>query len=1583
MSSHSFTRRVPLVFLLFILFVILAIPSLSWARDPHPRKVRIKNENGNIASGTPLVYGSLYGIRLKDKLGSSAGKYCQEGDWKCDCFFEPYGPMDQWVKIQRPSNPKYGDQCYAPPYSTSGPWWDWLLSRMDTMKQQIQGDLEQIPAIGVYLGMDGECRPLKSGDGWKTKEGNSDMLSQFRNTYVPAVIQEIQRRYPGKTIRAQTSADTKGPFLEAEIDFHRESLAADEQAAYLYENLSGQMGWWQGYADHYWVTNTLGLGQGWPPVYISALSALSKHTDSMTGGLDWWDKGITEDFSKWVQSYVGRDIRDTPGTWIFLRDTLVRKKEWWLSGEDPKCGQTERLWESEAKNTSGKYGDYDFYLYRPDELDGNHTVPVRADSLPPGTKKQIYTWSGGTVYDTTRNFWGTLKDANCQAIGGKSITFTKYVGRKVADGSRYMSFDIDDGYAYRFAGQPGVSYDFRIVYLDQGTDTFKLQYKNKDGQWQEKPILKTNTNLWKDVTINVTDGVLNNGASEGSNASLYPTDFRLDFGSPTVPTVIHLLEVRGKGGMAKEEIRPKAQIAVDLIRNKEDEPEKGIYSMGLNQTFWVKATLLDNQKRPIPNERVMFAYNTEWNLAKSALTDQNGVAYQWFSTANNLNSSGFLAGSRPSSYSIQAYFPGSERYQPSRNDAKLWVTDSPSPTDSRNLRMEIKAISPIQADGKVNVTYQLYNPAGPVGGSGVVSIGRKDGFYADDPNAQTISILGSASGYFTTSNHVTLYGNSVGDPGKVTNVGVSNGPMQGQVTLAWNPNMESNIAGYRVFYGTESGIYTKVFGVGNTNTATISGLSPGKTYYFTVRAHNMKAYEGEYSAEVSKTVGASGNTLFVRKGGTGTGTVSGTGINCGQDCEEIYTPGAGLTITAAADAGSIFTGWSGEGCTGTGPCTLVMSVNKTITAIFNSTSPPPASYTITASAGSGGTITPLGTVTVNSGGSKALAIVPNTGYRIVDVLVDGVSQGAIAAYTFSSVTTNHAITATFASATPGNQRVFAVNCGGPQYTDRSGNVYQADTNFSGGSASTVTNPIDGTEEDLLYQSERWGTFSYNIPVPNGTYNVTLKFAEIHNGILRSGQRVFSVKMEGKEVLSNLDLYSTVGSYKVYDVTISANVTDGVLNINFTPSANNAKVNAIVVTTAAPVSQYTIAVSAGPGGTITPSGTVLINSGATQEFKITPNAGYSILDVKVDGVSRGAISSFTFNNVTANQTIAAVFNSLGITQYTLNVAKVGAGNGTVTSSPVGTAFNAGTAVTLTAAANEDSVFSGWSGACTGTGTCKVTLNANLSVTATFGLKDPNLDPQKGVFDMNGDGKPEILWQHQTRGEVYVWYMDGANLIRDEHIATISDDLNWKIVGVGDFNGDGKPDILWHHQQRGEVYVWFMDGITYIRDQHIRTVGDDLSWKIVGVGDFNGDGKPDILWHHQQRGEVYVWFMDGATFVRDQHIRTINDDLLWKIVGVGDFNGDGKSDILWHHQQRGDVYVWFMDGATFLYDKYIRTVPEIEWQIEAVGDYNGDGKLDILWRNQRMGEVYVWYMDGDVFVRDQLIRIVEDTNWKIVN
>jgi hypothetical protein len=140
--------------------------------------------------------------------------------------------------------------------------------------------------------------------------------------------------------------------------------------------------------------------------------------------------------------------------------------------------------------------------------------------------------------------------------------------------------------------------------------------------------------------------------------------------------------------------------------------------------------------------------------------------------------------------------------------------------------------------------------------------------------------------------------------------------------------------------------------------------------------------------------------------------------------------------------------------------------------------------------------------------------------------------------------------------------VWTENAAGPKYTDGQGLIYRGNTQFSTGYPNTTTAPIAGTTDDRLYQSERYGDFSYAIPVANGDYLVTLKFAEIY--WTQPGQRLFNVLMEGVKVISNLDLVATVGPNKAYDVVLPVHVADGKLNIAFKSVLDYAKVNAIKV-----------------------------------------------------------------------------------------------------------------------------------------------------------------------------------------------------------------------------------------------------------------------------------------------------------------------------------------------------------------------------------------------------------------------------------
>ena len=126
------------------------------------------------------------------------------------------------------------------------------------------------------------------------------------------------------------------------------------------------------------------------------------------------------------------------------------------------------------------------------------------------------------------------------------------------------------------------------------------------------------------------------------------------------------------------------------------------------------------------------------------------------------------------------------------------------------------------------------------------------------------------------------------------------------------------------------------------------------------------------------------------------------------------------------------------------------------------------------------------------------------------------------------------------------------------------------------------------------------------------------------------------------------------------------------------------------------------------------------------------------------------------------------------------------------------------------------------------------------------------------------------------------------------------------------------------------------------------------------DYNGDGKSDILWHHSLSGEVSYWQMDGATTTLDASI-TVVSDLNWQIVGTGDYNGDGSADILWRNITTGQNWMYLMNGSSITSSIGVNTVP-VAWQIVGNGDYNGDGNADILWRNGSTGQNWMYLMNG---------------------
>ena len=164
--------------------------------------------------------------------------------------------------------------------------------------------------------------------------------------------------------------------------------------------------------------------------------------------------------------------------------------------------------------------------------------------------------------------------------------------------------------------------------------------------------------------------------------------------------------------------------------------------------------------------------------------------------------------------------------------------------------------------------------------------------------------------------------------------------------------------------------------------------------------------------------------------------------------------------------------------------------------------------------------------------------------------------------------------------------IAAINCGGDEYIDSNGITYENDKYFLGGTSSDhgINYRIKNTEDEILYQTERWSseTLTYSIPLKsniNGKYVLNLKFSEVY--FTNQGDKIFNVALGRETVIKNLDIYSKVGKAYALDEYIEFEIRNkqvyyknkncakalmgDKLQINFVKgSADNPKVNAILL-----------------------------------------------------------------------------------------------------------------------------------------------------------------------------------------------------------------------------------------------------------------------------------------------------------------------------------------------------------------------------------------------------------------------------------
>jgi hypothetical protein len=477
----------------------------------------------------------------------------------------------------------------------------------------------------------------------------------------------------------------------------------------------------------------------------------------------------------------------------------------------------------------------------------------------------------------------------------------------------------------------------------------------------------------------------------------------------------------------------------------------------------------------------------------------------------------------------------------------------------------------------------------------------------------------------------------------------------------WSIQRHPSHPGY-LYLGTEKGIFASDNGGASWSAANELPVNIRVTQLFWTNASTLVAAtfgRGMYSA----TVNVPANVLALSRAGSGTGSISSSpaGINCGSTCSAAYGTGTVVTLTATAQAGSTFSGWGGA-CSGAGlspTCTVTMNGARSASATFN------LGYTLSVSVTGSGAVTsnPAGincgsacSAGFATGASVTLTATPSTGSVFLGWT--GACSGTAACPL--SMTAGKTVQAQFA---PGSNSTLSVT--------RSGS----------GSGTVTSVPAGITCGAQCSSGYAYGT-SVTLTATPGSGS---HFAGWSGGCSGSATTCTVSMIQARSVTATFNQGTQYGLTVFKSGTGSGPVTSnpGGIVCGSTCSAGYAQ-GTIVTLTATPNTNSTF-------------------------------SGWS-------GACTGTASTCVVT-MDAVKSVTATFNMKG---YALTVTKAGTGSGPVVSSPSGIAcgsscsasFTNGANVTLTATPNSGSVFAGWSGACTGTATCVVSMSAARQVTATF-------------------------------------------------------------------------------------------------------------------------------------------------------------------------------------------------------------------------------------------------------------------------
>lgn len=236
----------------------------------------------------------------------------------------------------------------------------------------------------------------------------------------------------------------------------------------------------------------------------------------------------------------------------------------------------------------------------------------------------------------------------------------------------------------------------------------------------------------------------------------------------------------------------------------------------------------------------------------------------------------------------------------------------------------------------------------------------------------------------------------------------------------------------------------------------------------------------------------------------------------------------------------------------------------------------------------------------------------------------------------------------------------------------------------------------------------------------------------------------------------------------------------------------------------------------------------------------------------------------------------------------------------------------------------------------------------NITMFYGQNCKPVAPTPTVNDIDGDGKSDMLWRSDSKNYWAYWTMDGASKSSG---ASYSVGPDWNVVASGDFQGDGRLDLIWSNGYSMQMWKGTAGGF----------IGEEMvpfpaGFRVVAVGDIDSDGKSDLIWRDQGNTSLSAWTMDGARIASRKGYPL---PAPWQVVGSGDLNGDGRMDMICSDGQR--MRLWSNTSKLMFERREMGGYPQ-GWELAGTGDTDGDGRSDLFWRHAGAGAFVIWKMAG---------------------